>query len=162
MTWQLRRITDRHLAHLIRGVTQCISFRTQRWHVPSQNHEPSWEKLLFARSLYQIFFLFGQFFHHNMVVPWHDTMPSVMIACFGFTRILKTSFSMFSAEPQCPDVLILFSFLAWDQEIHPRTQMWFFNQLWCTRASACSSILNVHINWLELQLMYKKVQTNPQ
>jgi len=27
---------------------------------------------------------------------------------------------MFSAEPWCPDVLILFSFLAWDLEIHPR------------------------------------------
>ena len=57
---------------------------TQRWHVPSQNHEPSWEKLSFARSLYQNLFLFGQFFYHNMVVPLHDTMPSFMI----FRRVL--------------------------------------------------------------------------
>ena len=117
---------------------------TQRWHVPSQNHEPSWEKLRFARSLHQNLFLFGQFFYHNMVVPWHDihAMFHDFQTCFGFTRILKPSFSMFSAEPRCPDVLILFSFLAWDLEIHPRTQMWFFNQLWCMGPCACSSNLN--------------------
>ena len=57
---------------------------TQRWHVPSQNHEPSWEKLRFAWSLYQNLFLFGQFFYHGMVLPWHDTMPSFMI----FRRVL--------------------------------------------------------------------------
>ena len=88
----------------------CLYFKfelcTQRWHVPSQNHEPSWEKLRFARSLYQNLFLFGQFFYHGMVLPWHDTMPSFMI--------LKPSFSMFSTEPRCPDVWILFSFFAWD------------------------------------------------
>ena len=85
-----------------------------------------------------------QFFCHSMVVPWHDTMPSFMIfqACFGFTRILKPSFSMFSVEPRCPDVWISFPFLAWDLEIHPRTHMWFFSQLWCTGACACSSNLN--------------------
>ena len=88
----------------------CLYFKfelcTQRWHVPSQNHEPSWEKLRFARSLYQNLFLFGQFFYQGMVLPWHDTMPSFMI--------LKPSFSMFSTEPRCPDVWILFSFFAWD------------------------------------------------
>ena len=66
----------------------CLYFKfelcTQRWHVPSQNHEPSSEKLRFARSLYQNLFLFGQFFYHGMVVPWHDTMPSFMI----FRRVL--------------------------------------------------------------------------
>ena len=89
---------------------------TQRWHVPSQNHEPSWEKLRFARSLYQNLFLFGQFFYHNMVVPWHDIHAKFhdFQTCFGFTRILKPSFSMFSAEPRCPDVWILFSFFAWN------------------------------------------------
>ena len=35
---------------------------TQRWHVPSQNHEPSWEKLWFAKSLYQNLFPFCNFF----------------------------------------------------------------------------------------------------
>ena len=113
-------------------------------YAPSQNHEPSWEKLRFARSLYQNLFLFGQFFYHNMVVPWHDIHAKFhdFQMCFGFTRILKPSFSMFSAEPRCPDVWISFPFLAWDLEIHPRTQMWFSNQLWCTGACACSSNLN--------------------
>ena len=117
-----------------------MSFRTWRWHVSSQKHEPSWGTLQFARSLYQNMFLFGQFFYPNMVVPWHDIHAKFhdFQTCFGFTRILKPSFSLFSAAPRCPDVLILFSFLAWDLEIHPRTQMWFFNQLWCTRACACS------------------------
>ena len=45
-------------------------------------------------------------FNNGMVLPWHDTMPSFMI--------LKPSFSMFSTEPRCPDVWILFSFFAWD------------------------------------------------
>ena len=61
-----------------------MSFRTWRWCVPSQNHEPSWEKLRFARSLYQNLFQFGQCFYLSMLVPWHDTMPSFMI----FRRVL--------------------------------------------------------------------------
>ena len=61
-----------------------IWIMNKRWHVPSQNHEPSWEKLRFARNLYQNLFLFCQFFYHSMVVPWHDTMPSFMI----FRRVL--------------------------------------------------------------------------
>ena len=93
----------------------CLYFKfelcTQRWHVPSQNHEPSWEKLRFARSLYQNLLLFGQFFYHGMVLPWHDTMPSFMI--------LKPSFSMFSTEPRCPDVWFLFSFFAWTYSLLP-------------------------------------------
>ena len=121
-----------------------MSFCTWRWHVPSQNHEPSWEKLRFARTLYQNLFLFGQYFYPNMVVPWHDIHAKFhdFQMCFGFIRILKPSFSMFSAEARLPDVWISFPFLAWDLEIHPRTHMWFFNQLWCTGACACSSNLN--------------------
>ena len=37
-----------------------MSFRTRRWHVPSRNHEPSWEKIRFARSLHQSLSQFGQ------------------------------------------------------------------------------------------------------
>ena len=62
----------------------CLYFKfelcTQRWHVPSQNHEPSWEKLRFARSSYQNLFQFGQVFYHNMLVPCHDCMPSFLIS----------------------------------------------------------------------------------
>ena len=41
---------------------------------------PSWEKLWFARSLYQILFQISPTFYHSMLVPWHDTMPSFMIS----------------------------------------------------------------------------------
>ncbi len=53
-----------------------MSFRTRRWHIPSRNHEPSWEKLRFARSLYQSLSQFGQKNYRNVFVPCHDTMPS--------------------------------------------------------------------------------------
>ena len=56
-----------------------MSFRTQRWHVPSRNHEPSLGKLRFARSLHQSLSQFGQKNYRIMFVPCHDTMPSFMI-----------------------------------------------------------------------------------
>ena len=87
---------------------------------------------------------FGQNIYRSMLVPCHETMASFMI----FRRVLdlheikKSSFSIFPVEPRRPDVWISFPFLAWDLEIHPRTHMWFFNQLWCTGACAFSSNLN--------------------
>ena len=120
--------------------SECMTFHTRRWHVPSRNHEPSWGKLRFARSLHRGLSQFGR----SMLVPSHDTMPSFMI----FRRVLelqelkKPSFSIFPAEPRRPNVWISLSSLAWDLEIHPRTHMWFFKQLWCTGACACSSNLN--------------------
>ena len=121
-----------------------ISFRTRRWQVPSRNHEPSLGKLQFARSLHQSLYQFGQKYYRSILVPCHDTMPSFMIfqACFRIIEIKKPSFSIFPAEPRRPDVWIWLQSLAWDLEIHPRTHMWFFKQLWCTGACACSSILN--------------------
>ena len=80
----------------------------------------------------------------SMLVPCHDTMASFMI----FRRVLdlhelkKPSFSIFPVEPRHPDVGISLPFLGCDLEIHPRTHMCFFNQLWCTGACACSSNLN--------------------
>ena len=66
---------------------------TQRWHVSSQNHEPSWEKLRFARNLYQNMFLFCQFFYHSMVVAWHDTCQVLWFSgVFWIYRNLKTKF----------------------------------------------------------------------
>ncbi len=56
-----------------------MSFRTRRWHVPSQNHEPSWGKLRFARSLHLSLSQFVQIYYRNMLVPCHETMPSFMI-----------------------------------------------------------------------------------
>ena len=131
------------------------------WHVPPQNHEPSWEKLRFARSLYQNLFLFGQFFYHSMVVPWHDTHAKFhdFQTCFGFTRILKPSFSMFSAEPRCPDVWILFSFLACDLEISRGHKCDFSTNFGAREHVLVVQIWLMHIKWPETQLMYKKRQT---
>ena len=79
---------------------------------------------------------------HVGAMSWHHAMFHDFQSSFGFMGILKPSLLMFPAEPRCPDVWISFAFLAWDLEIHPRTHMWFFKQLWCTGARACSSNLN--------------------
>mgnify|MGYP005823064475 CR=1 FL=1 len=79
---------------------------------------------------------------HVGAMSWHHAKFHDFLACFGFTWIKKPSFSIFPAEPRRIDVWISFPFLAWDLEIHPRTHMWFFNQLWCTRACACISNLS--------------------
>ena len=68
---------------------------------------------------------------------------------------------MFCRQSTVPWCLNFIPSLAWDLEIHPRTHMWFFNQLWCTRACACSSILIMHIKCPEIQLMYKKSPNEP-
>ena len=95
---------------------------------------------------------------HVGAMSWHHAKFHDFQACFGFTGIKKPSFSIFPATPRRPVVWISFPFLLWDLEIHPRTHMWFFNQLWCTGACACSSNLNMHIKLPEIQLMYKKAK----
>ena len=79
---------------------------------------------------------------HVGAMSWHHAKFHNFQACFGFTGIKKPKFSIFPVEPRRPDVWISFPFLAWDLEIHPRTQMWFFKQLWCNAARACCSNLN--------------------
>ena len=121
-----------------------MSFRTRRWHVPSRNHEPSWGKVRFARSLHQSLSQFGQkkLAQHDGAMSWDHAKFHDFQTCFGITGIKKPSFSIFLAKPRRQDVWIPFPFLTWDLEIHPRTYMWFFNQLWCTGACASSSNLN--------------------
>ena len=97
------------------------------WEAYSQTC-PKWEKNLY----------------HDMLMPLHDSMPSFM----NFTRVLdllefeNQVSQRFAGNQQCPGVWISFPSLEWDLEIHPRTHMWFFNQLWCIGACACSLILN--------------------
>ena len=79
---------------------------------------------------------------HVGAMSWHQAKFHDFHARFGFTGIIKPSFSMFPAEPRRPDVWISLPSLAWDLQIHPRTHMWFLNQLWCTGACACISNLN--------------------
>ena len=86
----------------------------------------------------------GQNFYHGMLMPLHDSMPSFM----NFRRVLdllefkNQASQCFAGNQQCPGVWISFPSLAWDLEIHPRTHMWFLNQLWCIGPCACSSNLN--------------------
>ena len=135
-----------------------MSFRTRRWHVPSRNHEPSWGKLRFARSLHQSLSQFGQKKYRIMLVPCHETMPSFIQACFGITGIKKPSFSIFPAEPRRPDVWISFSFLPWDLEIQPRTHIWFSNNFGALEHVLVVQIWIMHIKCPETQLMYKNAK----
>ena len=95
-------------------------------------------------------------------MSWHHAKLHDFQACFGFTGIKKPSFSIFPAEPRCTDVWITFTFLAWYLEIHPRTHMWLFNQVWCTAACAWVQISIMHINALKTQLMHKECTNEPQ
>ena len=86
----------------------------------------------------------GQKFYHGMLMPLHDSMPSFM----NFRRVLdllefkNQASQCFAGNQWCPGVWNSFPFLAWDLSMHPRTQIWFFNQFICTGACACSSNLN--------------------
>ena len=57
---------------------QWISFRPQRWDVPYRNHQACCEKLWFVRNLYPNLPQMGQKIYHGMLVPLHDSMPSIM------------------------------------------------------------------------------------
>ena len=120
-----------------------MSFRTRRWHVPSRNQESSWGKFglqeAYTKACPNSEKKLPQ---HVGAMSWHHAKFHDFPACFGIVVIKKPSFSIFSAEPRCPDVWISLPSLAWDLEIHPRTHMWFFILLWCTGACACSSNLN--------------------
>ena len=123
---------------------QWISFRPQRWDVPYQNHHACCEKLRFVRSIYPNLPQMGQNLYHGMLMPLHDSMPSFM----NFRRVLdllefkNQASQRFAGNQRCPGVWNSFPFLARDLSMHPRTQIWFFNQSICTGACACSSNLN--------------------
>ena len=77
-------------------------------------------------------------------VPLHNTMTSFMnfIWVLDLLEFKNQASQRFAGNQWCHGVLISFPSLAWDLEIHPRTHMWFFNQLQCIGACACSSNLN--------------------
>ena len=110
---------------------QWISFRPQSWGVPYRNHHACCEKLWFVRSIYPNLPPMGQKIYHGMLMPLHDSMPSFM----NFRRVLdllefkNQASQCFAGNQRCLDVWISFPSLAWDQGIHPRTHMWFFNLL---------------------------------
>ena len=120
-----------HLKFFESNKRQWISFHPQRWHVPYQNHHACCEKIWFVRSLHPNLPQMGQDFYHGMLMPLHDSMPSFMNFRRGFDLLeFKNQASQcFAGNQHCPGVWISFPFLSWDLEIHPRTHMWFFNQL---------------------------------
>ena len=119
---------------------QWISFRPQRWDVPSWNHHACCEKLWSVRSIYPNLPQMGQNLYHGMLMPLHDSMPSFM----NFRRVLdllefkNKTFQCFAGNQRCPSVWNSFPFLALDLSMHPRTKILFFNQFICTGACACS------------------------
>ena len=123
---------------------QWISFRPQRWDVPYRKpscllwESPVCEKLIPKPAPN------GTKFYHSVLTPLHDSMPSFM----NFRRVLdllefkNQASQCFAGNQRCHGVWNSFPFLAWDLSMHPRTQIWFFNQFICTGACACSSNLN--------------------
>ena len=57
---------------------QWISFHPQSWGVPYQNHHACCEKLWFVRSIYPNLPQMGQKLYHDMLMSFHDSMPSFM------------------------------------------------------------------------------------
>ena len=123
---------------------QWISFRPQTWDVPYRNHQACRETLWFVRSISPNLPPNGTKNYHGMLMSLHDSMPSFM----NFRRVLdllefkNQASQCFAGNQQCPGVWNSFPFLAWDLSMHPRTQIWFFNQFICTGACACNSNLN--------------------
>ena len=90
-----------------------------------------------------------------------------MIACqvswiLDLLEFKNQASQCFVGNQWCPGVWNSFPFLEWDLSMHPRTQIWFFNQFICTGSCACSSNLNYAHKFIETQLMHKNVQTNPE
>ena len=111
---------------------------------PTENHHACCEKLRFVRCIYPNPPQMGQNFYHSMLVPWHDTMPSFMNLrwVLDLQEFTNQASQCFAGNQRCPGVWNSFPFLAWDLNMHPTTQIWFFNQFICTGACACSSNLN--------------------
>ena len=123
---------------------QWISFRPQRWDVAYW--KPScllWEPQVCEKHILNLPQM-GQNLYHEMLMPLHDSMPSFMNfrRVFDLLEFKNQASQCFAGNQQCHGVWISFPSLAWDLEIHPRTHMWFFNQLWCTGTCACISNLN--------------------
>ena len=118
---------------------QWMSFRPQRWDIPYRKPSClSWQAPV-CENIYPNLPQMGQNLYHGMLMPLHDSMRSSI----NFTRVLdllefkNEASQCFAGNQRCPGVRNLFPFLARDLSMHPRTQIWFFNQFICTRACAC-------------------------
>ena len=111
---------------------------------PTENHDACCEKLRFVRSIYPNLPQMGKNLYHSMLMPLHYIMPSFM----NFRRVLdllefkNQASQCYAGNQWCPGVWNSFPFLARYLRMHPRTQIWLFDQFICTWACACSSNLN--------------------
>ena len=139
-----------------------MSFRTRRWHVPSRNHEPSWGKLRFARSLHQSLSQFGQKYYRGMLVPCHVTMPSFMIfRCVLDLQELKTKFLNHYGRATTPRCLNFIPISCMGPRNSPKdTHVIFWTNFGALEHVLVVQIWIVHIKWPEIQLMYQKRQMN--
>ena len=117
---------------------QHIPFVPQGGTYPTENHHACCEKLRFVRSIYPNLPQMGQNLYHDMFMPLHDSMPCFMnfIRVFNLLELKNQATQYFACSQRCPGVWNSFPFLAWDISMHPRTQIWFFNQFICTGACA--------------------------
>ena len=126
------------------NMRQWISFHPQRWDIPYRNHQACCEKLWFVRSISPNLPQIVQNLYHEILMPLHDSMPSFMNFrhVFDLPEFKNQASQCFAGNQRYPGVWNSFPFLAWDLSMHPRTQIWFFNQFICARAYACTSNLN--------------------
>ena len=98
---------------------------------PTENHHACCEKLRFVRSIYPNLPQMGQNLYHGMLMLLHHSMSSFMNSrrVLDLLEFKNKASQCFAGSQQCPGVWISFSSPAWDLEIHPRTHIWFFNQL---------------------------------
>ena len=111
---------------------------------PTENHHACCEKLRFVRSIYPNLPQMGQKNYQDMLMPFHDSMPSSMNfrGVLDLLEFKNQASQCFAGNQRCPGVWNSCPFLAWDLSMHPRTHIWFFNQFIYAGACACSSNLN--------------------
>ena len=138
-------------------------FRTRRWHVPSRNHEPSWEKLRFARSLYQSLSQFGQ---KITTACWRHVMTPCQFRdfqpCFGFTGIKNQVSQSFRPSHDAQMFEFHSHFLHGSYKFTQGHTCDFSTNFGALEHVLVVQIWIMHIKCPKTQLMHKNVQTNPE
>ena len=123
---------------------QWISFRPQRWDVPYR--KPScllWDAPLCEKHIPKPA---PKWDKHFTTACWCRSIIACQVSwfrrVFGLLEFKNQASQCFAGNQRCHGVWNLFPFLAWDLSMHPRSQIWFFNEFICTGACACSSNLN--------------------
>ena len=138
-------------------------FRTRRRQGPSGNHEPSWGKLRFARSLHQSLSQFAQKNYRSMLVPCHETKPSFMI----FKHVLelqelKNQVSQYFRPSHDAHMFEFHShFLHETYKFTQRHTCDFSTNFGALEHVLVVQIWIIHIKCVETQLMYKKAKRTP-